>query len=170
MRMLLLASLLILSGCSLSSRDPAPESYRSAWDRFVVGWRLEGIFGYACTREEIHSGVKVLAAIPSEQCYRFNPPERIEGVWIDEFEGVRLLTNAQYDAGIRYIEDDSTWLEVKPADQRPGTGPPDYTPRVFRIVFIGRRSTYPGEYGHFGMSRHLVLLDRMISIEEITGK
>lgn len=161
--------MLILTGCSTQSNDPSPQRYRSGWNRFAAQLGVEGVFG-ACMKKGTYKGHETLESIPDEQCYRFNPPERIEGVWIDEFEGVRLLTTAQYDAGIRDVEDDSTWLDVKPADQRPGTGPPDYTPRVFRIVFIGRRSTYPGEYGHGGMSRHLVLLDRMISIEEITGR
>lgn len=170
-RALLLTPVLILAGCSSERHGTSPERYLSSWDRFVARSGLEGVLGYPCARKETDDHGTVLTRIPDDQCYRFNAPERVEGVWIDEFEGQRLLSQAQFDAGIRRVEGDETWLEVEWADYPPRPeNDVEGAPRTFRIVFIGRRSTYPGAYGHLGGSRHLVLVDRIISLEEIKGK
>lgn len=166
MRALLLLSLLILPGCS--SDRPTPAAAYAKWtDRLIVSLGLEYSVGTSCWEkvgEGDESGVRFIG---EEKCFRFDPPERIKGVWMREYEGSSLLTQAQYDAGLRFIRDDDTWLEPFAAD-RPPVDEKDV--RAYRVEFIGRRSSYPGAYGHMGGSRHIVLLDRMISIEEIKAK
>lgn len=38
---------------------------------------------------------------------------------------------------------------------------------LFRVEFIGRRTVYPGTYGHLGGYDHYIIADRVISIEPV---
>jgi len=39
--------------------------------------------------------------------------------------------------------------------------------RRMRIEFIGRKTLYPGYYGHMGMSGSEIIVDRVISLKEM---
>ncbi len=34
------------------------------------------------------------------------------------------------------------------------------------IEFVGRKSAYPGAYGHFGMSRQYIVVDRVLAVRD----
>lgn len=38
---------------------------------------------------------------------------------------------------------------------------------MYEVEFIGRRTLYPGMQGHMGMSKHELIVDRLISMKEI---
>lgn len=191
MRIALLA-LLLLAGCSGSAARDNPSAYRNAWDRFRVQFGLEPFLGYACTQEETErDGTRVIASLPYDQCYRFNASERIEGIWIDEFEGQELLTPGEYARYLRGEDRDAvTWLEMEavrrkwaPAVKRgdpealrlwsvhgkSAEGAWQLTGKAYRIRFVGRRASYPGSYGHLGVSRHLVLVDKLEALTPLSN-
>ena len=52
------------------------------------------------------------------------------------------------------------------AKEDASTAPPNKA-RLVLIEFMGRRTKYPGRYGHLGMFRTEVLVDRMISARPV---
>jgi hypothetical protein len=46
--------------------------------------------------------------------------------------------------------------------------PPSTFGRTFALDFVGRRSLFKGNYGHLGASDYFVVVDRIISIRDIT--
>ena len=103
------------------------------------------------------------SAIPDEKCYKFGPPQRMHGTWAAVFEG------SQFCPG-----------DAKSCD--PGRGKPGMwlsfaepvnldwnavTGGEYALDFIGRRTTYPGHYGHMGGWDQEVLVDRIISMKQL---
>ena len=131
----------------------------------IAALHLEWLFGWPCTVEELDGSSKVITSVPPDQCYRFDPPERIQGVWMNAFEGSELLTTEEFATGVRYKENDATWLAM--GDKFSGRYDKKNFGRAFKVVFVGRRASFPGAYGHMGMSRHLVLVDQLISLKPI---
>jgi hypothetical protein len=160
----LLAAVVLLAACSSPERTPAA-AYRHFWDRALVATGLAGgRFGLPCM-ERVHDATGDYDTfIGNEACYRFMPARRMQGIWISEFEGSIFLPGATSSK----VEPDALsriWLE-------PHTPPPapfkrDGESHVYRIEFVGRESLYPGSYGHMGMSRDLVLVERFLKLSEI---
>jgi hypothetical protein len=167
MRNLLVATVLLLTACSPRPGAPDPESYQRIRDRMIVRFHLEPLAGYPCSYPTKVEGITVMATLDDDQCYRFNPPERIDGIWINEFENSALLTPTQF---AKFNTPEGTidgWLDIRtalPSRLRDSHGRYDGN---FHIVFIGRRSAYPGHFGHMGMAPNLVLVDKLISIERL---
>ena len=151
-------SLLCVSGCS--ERSSIAASYKSPWDRLVV--QLGFGFGYTpCFRT--HGNF--LEFVGNEQCFRFNQPERMRGVWLDEFEGSAFLPNASVAPAEWRYSPNEIWLDFPEHEPllKGGTG----ETRAFAVEFIGRRATYPGSYGHMGGSRHLVIVSKLLSAKPL---
>lgn len=39
----------------------------------------------------------------------------------------------------------------------------------YRVSFVGRKTKYPGGYGHFGLYQSEIIVDRMISLEWLSA-
>ncbi len=164
MRRALLVTLLILTACSPGRRHTPGAAYRDPANRVLVDLGLDGVFGPpACYRKEGFGKSSILGFIGDDQCYRFKAPERIEGIWHDEFEGSLLLTPEERAKGVWIEGQRRRWLDWK--IHAPGEACRWREGCDYRIVFIGRRTLVDGAYGHLGGSQELVLLDRLISIE-----
>ena len=109
----------------------------------------------------------VMASLPTDQCYRMERPRRYRGVWVDEFEGQTFIpegAKAPKWKGERERAIAATiWLDVESANighkwQQGGR-------RVF-IEFIGRKTRFPGKYGHLGIAGQYIVVDRVISLRE----
>jgi len=151
MRASLLGGLLLLCGCGDAG------TYAHWEDR--LGAATGGLFGQPCLRGETDR-------LPDDQCYRMAPPERMRGIWIDEFEGSRFLPGltaapAADPAGPRiWLDMDAHPVPALPAERRRPGG-------VYLVDFIGRRTLYPGHYGHMGMSEQEVVVQRLISARAV---
>ncbi|MBM3928330.1 MAG: hypothetical protein FJ335_07720 [Sphingomonadales bacterium] len=159
MKRALLSTLLLLSVCACSDRSSDAASYKKPLDRFVV--QLGFGFGYApCYRREKDAFGEVMVFIGSEQCFRFDPPELMQGIWLDEFESSEFFPNATEMPAERPFSRDNIWLDfTRPEPLLAGrTGD-----QALAIEFVGRRATFPGSYGHMGMSRHLIVVDELRS-------
>jgi hypothetical protein len=121
----------------------------------------------------------VIGSLPTEQCYKMDAPRRYRGVWIDAFEGQQFIPEGttvpewprgdpsspewkkQADRAIAA----TIWLDVRQArlDHKWQQG----GRRVF-LEFVGRKTLYPGNYGHMGMAGQEIIVDRVISQRECT--
>ncbi len=118
-----------------------------------------------------------IGSLPTDQCYKMEEPRRYQGIWIDAFEGQRFIptgttppawpTGDPNSPGWRAQADRAQaaaiWLDVERVklghDFRKGG-------RKMLIDFIGRKTMFPGSYGHLGMSGNEIIVDRIISIKK----
>ncbi|MEJ7777014.1 MAG: hypothetical protein WKF52_06495 [Sphingomicrobium sp.] len=160
----LLSTFLLLSICGCSDRSSIAAPYKSLWDRFIVQLGLG--FGYTpCYRDEASPYGNFLGFIGNEQCYRFNPPERMRGIWLDEDEDSEFLPNATRAPAEWRYSPNAIWLDFTRHEPLLNRG--NGEPQAFALEFIGRRATYPGRYGHMGGSRHLVIVKKLLSARRI---
>ncbi len=116
----------------------------------------------ACLRKLRDGGP---AAVPDrvDQCFKMMPRQHWRGLWRDDFEGSRFCPaparNCPSATSRRAI-----WLDFGYGKRPNGEAP---TGQLYAIAFVGRRTLYPGFYGHMGMSRHEIIVDRLISIRLI---
>jgi hypothetical protein len=160
MRRTLVIACLLLSAChrvSDAAKDfPPPASYVHTSDkvaaqmlRWGILWRLP------CKNVE-----------RDDQCFKFTKPQRMQGLWRNDFEGSLFCelgtqcSNRQSDGK----RPRAVWLEMKARLSGRKDTPPG---GLYAIDFIGRRSEYRGMFGHMGMWDGEVIVDRLISIEEL---
>lgn len=128
-----------------------------------------------------HIGSRGLGSLPTDQCYKMEAPRRYRGIWIDEFEGQQFIAEGtkapEWPRGDAKAPDwrkkadraiaATIWLNSERANlshkwQQGGR-------RVF-VEFIGRKTKYPGNYGHMGMSGQEIIVDRIITQHECPKK
>jgi len=170
---------------------PNPEVFARAEDqkraRLLGKPCTEADVGRACYRFDgrlireapciYHIEAGVIGSLPTDQCYKMAPPRRYRGVWIDEFEGQAFIPEGtkapewprgdpkspewrqEADRAIAA----TIWLDVERA--KVGHNWQQGGRKVF-IEFVGRKTMYPGHYGHMGMSGQEIIVDRVISLRE----
>lgn len=157
-----LSILLLLGLCACSDRSSVAAPYKSPWDRVAIQLGFAG-WGYQpCFRKEQTPDGDVQAFIGSKECFRFNPPERMRGIWLDEFEGSEFLPHATASPVVWPYSPDAIWLEFTRPEPLLTGGQ-----QAYAIEFVGRRATYPGNYGHLGASRHLIIVDELLSAKPV---
>lgn len=161
--------MVVLAGCSVDKSALPPEAYRSVWSQWQARAPLE-LLGRPCWSND--------APIPATECYVFEGPRRWSGViWQnDYFEnrfvsgnvGPKLPVNARQTG----VLTNNGVGRCRGALCRPfhnSKGPDDPGPKLkaFNVTFVGRRTAYPGHYGHAGHFEHLIIVDRMILEQEL---
>lgn len=144
---------------------PKPEAYLRLKDRFAAQMLDWGIsWRFPCSDIDRESRPDLLW---EEQCFRFGEPQRMQGLWRNDFEGSEFCPASAKrcppptdSSGVRQ----STWLQIKPHLNGWENTPPG---GLYAIDFIGRRSQHLAMYGHMGMSNSEVIVDQLISIREI---
>jgi hypothetical protein len=160
---LLLVFALVAGGCNGGRRTPA-SAYRHLGDRIKAmggGW-----FGWPCVQSSKREP-GTLESSPRRECYRFDKPSRMTGIWIAEFEGSHFFPNGSVMPAADHYRD-KIWLDDEPDGSvlplaRDANGPG----KIYAIDFIGERTSDAGAYGHMGGSTYLILADRIISIREV---
>lgn len=165
----------LLAACS-----PEAAPYRNPLDQLGVEIDRIGWVNFSpCTYSTSDNGSEIMESISPDACYRFEPPERMSGVWLPEFEWSEFhpgATAAPISRDLqRWMDGDCIWLEADWGEIDPLLPPPIHpkaespdsfpAPAAYAIEFIGRRSSYPANYG--GGCLHLVLLDRLISARAV---
>jgi hypothetical protein len=133
----------------------------------MAGLGLNGLVYHACGHSFVEDGIEVFEPVPDEQCYRFGPRMRMRGLWLYQFEGSEFLQNYVEPPDISTFYRNDVWLNwsriyvpcLSPRRQQ--------KPVIFAIDFIGRKSAYPGHYGHLGRSRNLILAEKVLSIRRL---
>lgn len=84
-----------------------------------------------------------------------------EGIYFDEFEG-QIFLDGERPAESYTQRGPLTWLtfDEQSVPEQLGTGV--VSTRVWHMRFIGRKTVRSGHYGHFGMSCHEILVDRVL--------
>lgn len=157
---LIFALIGILSGCE--PRGQNPSAYRDWRDRVsaTIDFPLFGLG--TCDRASSDAKFEPDKTL-TEICYKLTQPARWHGLWRNEFESSRFCPapaeNCDFDT-----PGDRIWLTIK-------KGLPQYDIQgrggLYEVEFIGRRTLYPGMQGHMGMSKHELIVDRLISMKEI---
>jgi hypothetical protein len=117
----------------------------------------------------------VIRSRPYRECVDLLPMEVIRGTWFVGLEESSFLPEGQPLPAVRVVSEQATpaematWLDVgwpkldEILANVPGPGGEGDTNR-YTVEFLGRRAREPGEYGHGGLARHLIVTDRMLSI------
>lgn len=123
-----------------------------------------------CWREQVENGVRVMVYLGDRSCVPLEPPSEQDGLWINAFEGQRFIPDGTKPADVKR-RDAGIWFnmhELLTPDLpvRPLTG------HVYRVRFVGRMATDMNRkpldgYGHMSMSPGLVVVDRMIAMEDL---
>lgn len=122
-----------------------------------------------------HIGPRAIGSVPTDQCYKMEAPRRYRGVWIDEFEGQAFIPegskapewpkgdpkSAGWWKAFEAARAATIWLDVERTDLR---GKRRRGGKML-IEFVGRKTLYPGNYGHMGMSGNEIIVDRVISLQ-----
>lgn len=170
---------------------PSPEVFARAEDqvraRLLSKPCTEADVGRGCYRFDgrlireapcaYHIDAGTIGSLPTDQCYKMEASRRYRGVWVDEFEGQSFIPEGtkapewprgdpkssgwrkQFDQAVAA----TIWLDVERANvghnwQQGG--------RRMLIEFVGRKTVYPGSYGHMGMSGQEMIVDRVLSLKE----
>lgn len=147
-------SALLASGCS---GGPPPSAYKHFRDQVsaVTGW--DG----PCFRT---IGGRP-GRLSDADCYRFKEPERLRGVAELGFEadvfypGQAARPTADQESDLRV----SVEPRLLPAAMRGGCE----RRCVAALDFIGRRTAVEGGYGHGGLGRHLIIVDRIFDAKVV---
>ena len=135
-----------------------PEAYVDPVDQQIARTG-EGVPGrpFPCAHEQVEDGVKVIASTPTELCVKMLPQQRWTGLWRNDFEGSRFCPEpakqCTFDSAGERI-----WLSQTPG--RPTGG-------LYEIDFLGRKTMYKGPYGHMGGSDEEIVIDRVLSMNEL---
>ena len=116
----------------------------------------------ACLELARYGGIE---ALPQEidKCDRMTPKRRWTGLWRNEFEGSVFCATPAKECSSQ--SPDQTWLDFSISLPARWKGMPPGG--LYAVDFIGRATVFPGHYGHMGVFRHEVIMDRLISMREI---
>jgi hypothetical protein len=157
---------LVLTGCILSCHGPrAKTAEEKALDAKMEETR-QGNPGLKqeCLDKERSGQIGAMAWVNNPDCFEMMPDQRWSGLleigweWSDFCPDPAKKCDWMSERGI--------WMTfAKGAYQGPEL--PDGT---YRIEFVGRRTKVPGNFGHQGGYEHLMVADRVISIQKIPGE
>lgn len=113
-----------------------------------------------CTREKTVDGYKVSEYLPTNQCVHMEPAKVWRGQWLNQYEHTVFCAS---DAGQSECPEpeEETWLSGAINGE---------SGQRYSISFLGRKTRYPGGYGHFGLYDSEIIVDRVISMEKISVK
>jgi hypothetical protein len=126
---------------------PPPNAYLRFQDRVAARLIRSGIFW----RMPCHGVVKV------DQCFRFTKPQRMRGLWRNDFEGSAFCAVPARQCPQRQRH---AWLEIASLPGLRETPPGG----LYAVDFVGRHSEYGGGVT---LGDADVIVDRLMSIREV---
>ena len=116
-----------------------------------------------CLDDYRYGGIVALPDRTSD-CYEMLPDQRWSGLWDSGWEWsifcpspAKTCSTSESNGGIA--------LEFAKNNPAPSAALSNGT--LFRVEFIGRRTKMAGHYDHLGQYKHVVVVNRMISIKRI---
>ena len=97
-------------------------------------------------------------------CYEMLPAQRWSGLWEHGWEWTNFCPEPAKTCD--WMAERGIWLtfaEDVELDEEIPDG-------VHRIEFVGRRTKVPGNFGHMASYEHLMVVDRIISLEPVSPK
>lgn len=119
-----------------------------------------------------------IGSLPTDQCFKMEEARRFRGVWINDFEGQAFipegtkppewpadnLDKTQWRKQFDVARAQAIWLDMSRVEASAGLRT---KARKVLVEFIGRKTAYPGFYGHMGMSGHEIIVDQLISAKPV---
>jgi hypothetical protein len=170
MRRAVLLAAIGLAGCDRNA--PPIAAYNNPIDGYARILPLD-VFGiYSCAKANTARGETFIEGIPFDQCYKMLPAKRMRGIWLNEFEGSRFFEGMTHRDQVKAALRDKRAAKLWPFGEWLGWGKarePETRPRsqMVLIDFVGRRTAFPGRYGHMGGSSSGVLVDKVLSTKVI---
>ena len=96
-------------------------------------------------------------------CYEMLPPQRWSGLWEHGWEWTNFCPEPAEECD--WMLKRGIWLTFSD-EARLDRDLPD---GVHKIEFVGRRTKVPGNFGHQAFYEHLMVVDRIVSIEPAEG-
>lgn len=137
----------------------------------LITFAVQAVSQDRCYSTVTEGGARGKSYIGDRACIDFAPARQITGIWIDEFEGSAFYEGAKNLDDVRKRED-RVWLTIDKKSAVPAKFKRMGSMQAYRLTFVGRfardmkRKPIEG-YGHFGMSNGLVLVDRLLSWEDL---
>ena len=100
-----------------------------------------------------------------DECFEKLPAQRWNGLWERGWEWTNFCPAPAKDCPYA-AEHGDIWLEGA-EDAYKG---PELVDGQYAIEFVGRRTKYPGHFGHLNQYDHLMLVDRIISIRLVRAE
>lgn len=97
-------------------------------------------------------------------CYDMLPARRWSGLWETGWEWTNFCPDPAQDCN--WMSKRGIWLEFA-TGALDGPRPPE---GIYRIEFVGRRTRVPGNFGHTSAYEHLMIVDRLISMQRISAE
>ncbi|MBP7334765.1 hypothetical protein [Niveispirillum sp.] len=120
-----------------------------------------------CFVEKIYDTAPVMAYVGDRKCLAFEPARVMTGIWINQFEGSIFRENAKIMAEAN-VSRHNAWLQFDEETQMPDGFKP-VAGHGYRLRFIGLipKAGQSSQYGHLGMWKRMVLVDRVIAWEDL---
>jgi hypothetical protein len=145
-----------------------PEAYIRPEDQEKAQRLSDGYSApFPCSYDKVELGTHVIASLPTDQCFKMTTPQRMRGLWRNDFEGQAFCAAPARECPAgkwKPKEPGVAWIDF--ASSLPGSA--DTPPGgLYEIDFVGRETAYPGLYGEYGFYNHEVVVDRLFSITEV---
>lgn len=139
-----------------------PEMYVRPEDQKKAERLREGYDGpHPCEYEKMELGIRVIAGLPVDQCFKMTDPQAMHGLWRNSFESSQFCA-APINRCPTGNNKEFVWLDFGV----PLPGVEDTPPGgLYEVDFVGRKTAYPGVYD--GGAPEEVIVDRLISIKLI---
>ena len=98
-------------------------------------------------------------------CFEMTPAQHWSGLWETGWEWTNFCPDPAKECD--WMSKRGTWLIFAKDAYR---GPKLTDDGVYRIDFVGRRTKVAGNFGHQASYDHLMVVDRLISIQKIPGQ
>lgn len=152
---LCVAAIALLFGCQ-GGHPAIPD------DEFVAFRASHPGMSEACLTDVRYGGFKK-SRPDSPDCYAMLPAQRWSGLWQHGWEWSNFCPDPAKQCD--WMSKRGTWLTFAQ-----GASPKAMVPDgVHRMVFIGRRTKSPGNFGHLAGYDHLMVVERILSIETSAG-
>jgi hypothetical protein len=97
-------------------------------------------------------------------CFEMTRAQRWSGLWESGWEWSNFCPDPAKDCN--WMAKRGTWLIFAKGAQ---DGPKLLEHGIYRIEFVGRRTKLAGNFGHQAAYNHLIVVDRLISVQKIPG-
>jgi hypothetical protein len=99
------------------------------------------------------------------QCFKSFPSQQFSGYWVTGHEYSAFYKNRQilppeYDP-------DAVWLDLSPGANATAKAMEHGVEQIFEVEFEGRDPGRKGFFGHLGMSKRGVYVDRFLKLKEV---
>ena len=111
--------------------------------------------------DEVRYGGFVAWRPDDPDCYEMLAAQRWGGLWEHGWEWTNFCPDPAKQCD--WMAERGTWL-IFAESADPGQDLPE---GVHRIEFVGRRTRVPGNFGHTNSYDHLMIVDRLISIQPV---